>query len=290
LRNNGFIPASISVTPGQPDSKNSPVNPGKGPFYTRLNFKINGQAKFSAIVSALKHFYEDSLLHEVQVLSITKPGTARQGAGPDDLDVVMEVQALLVKDAEARTDLKPTFADKIQPPPVHADGRQYDDILKKNFFTGRNVAEQALSEDPKQVLGAVILTTVYWNGRRWEANFYDQAKGPVIDQAEGEKWEQRVNADTLQDLKVEDRYKRVVLTAKVVKVDDRLVVFQSKGKYYKLTTGDYLYPAIEHPLSDREIKDLGLTPLANAEAEKSPVAKTDPEKSPVEKDKEPSPD
>jgi hypothetical protein len=248
--------------------------------YTKLAYKVTGQAKLSAVVAMLKHFYEDSLLHEVQMLSLTKPGTARQGAGPDDLDVVLDVQTLLVKDAEARTALKPTFADKT-PPPMHADGRSYDDILKKNFFTGRNV-EQALSENPKEVLGAVRLTMVFWNGRRWEASFYDELKGGPGD-------ERLVNAN-VPDFTVFDRYEHVVLKVKVVKIEDRLLVFQANGKYYRLTTGDRLYPAIDKPLKDSEIKELGLTPLAAAEPEKSPVAKTDPEKSPVEKDKDNGPD
>jgi hypothetical protein len=286
LFNNGFLPASINITPQQPDSKGSPVIAGRGPVYTKLAYKVKGQAKLSSVVAMLKHFYEDNLLQEVHMLSITKPGTARQGASPDDLEIDMDVQALLVKDAEARTTLKPTFADKTAPS-MHPADRSYDDILKKNFFTGLAI-ERALKEDPKEVLSAVRLTTVYWNGRRWEANFYDELKGPKRDAVEGEKWEVRVNADTVQTLKVEDRYQHIVLDAKVVKVDDRLVVIQANGKYYKLTTGDNLHVATEKPLKDSEVKELGLTPLAAAEPEKAKVVKTAVEKSPAEESDPPS--
>ena len=99
------------------------------------------------------------------------------------------------------------------------------------------------------MLEAVRMTTLAHNGRRWEAYLYDQVKGGA---------EKRLNTLTVNDFVIKDRYGTAVLEGKVVHIDAKQMVFESGGKYYRLRCGDYLYPAVEHPLSASEVKPLGL--------------------------------
>jgi hypothetical protein len=51
-----------------------------------------------------------------------------------------------------------------------------------------------------------------------------------------------------------------MLQAKVIKVDEQYVVIQADGKYYRLQTGDFLYPATRKPISKSQLEELGITP------------------------------
>jgi hypothetical protein len=126
--------------------------------------------------------------------------------------------------------------------------RTYADLSAKNIFLG-TAAQTRLTEDRIAVLEAVRLTTLSHNGRRWEAYLYDQAKGGA---------EKRLNALTVTDFAIKDKYGTAVLEGKVVLIDERQLVFQSEGKFYRLRCGDFLYPAVEHPLTESEIKPLGV--------------------------------
>src|SRR5207249_4756535 len=111
------------------------------------------------------------------------------------------VEAIMVQGGEERATLLP--AGLPGAPRVLADPpRQYADIAKKNMFTGVDVGPTRDAEERREVLRFVRLTTLFDNGRRWEAYFYDQAKG-------GE--ERRVNAVTLNELTIRDRYDNPVL-------------------------------------------------------------------------------
>src|SRR4029077_6599883 len=84
-------------------------------------------------------------------------------------------------------------------------GRYYADLAGKNVFLGTGPAQARLTEDRIAVLGEVRLTMLAHNGRRWEAFLYDQGKG-------GE--DRRLNALTVTDFTVKDKYGEPVLTGK----------------------------------------------------------------------------
>jgi hypothetical protein len=185
----------------------------------------------------------------------------------------MIVEALMVAGAEERRTLLPgTLA---YPPTVLAKSREYDRLVKRNMFVGvaapseRNT-EQRVTEDRADVLRFIKLTTLYYNPdrRRWEASLYDQAAGPRRVEEEdddGNKtgevrliWERHLNTRTLTELKVQDRYRNTILDAKVVHIDERQLIFQADKHYFRLRCGDSLHPAIEKPLKDDEVRELGL--------------------------------
>ncbi len=250
LRRSGFNPATINITPRIVEN----AKPGQGraatarePLFTRLAFSVEGRARLEAITQALEEFYKTNLLHEVRTLSVqNRPGTAGARGRPGELFVNMTVEALMASGAEPRDSLSPSPDVKVHT--LAEPGRTYADAGAKNIFLG-TAAQSRLTEDRIAVLEAVRMTTLSHNGRRWEAYLYDQAKGGP---------EKRLNTLTVTDFVIKDRYGTTVLEGKVVHIDEKQLVFQSEGKYYRLRCGDFLYPAVEHPLSDSEVKPLGV--------------------------------
>jgi hypothetical protein len=257
LSDSGFARGSVQISPRQQAERGaaSPAAKKNPPPYDRLVFGVSGRASLEAVTRMLYEFYRTNLLHQVRTLTLSLPqrtgesGGGRRGVGRGDLDVNLTVEAIMVSGGEERTTLLP--AGLPGAPRVLADPpRVYPDIAKKNMFTGVDAAPTREGEERREVLRFVRLTTLFYNGRRWEGCFYDQAKG-------GD--ERRVNAFTLDELTVRDKFNNPVLEATVVLVDERQLIFRADGKFYRLHCGDFLYPAINNPLSDKEVKELGLS-------------------------------
>jgi hypothetical protein len=279
MRSSGFRADSIAVSHTQPDTKTKLNTPkGKEPTYERLAFGAAGKGTKDALVKMLAEFHKEPLLHQVRKLAVAvanpAAGGPRRGGPPVTeglLDVNLTVEALLVNGAEERASLKP--APLSYPPRVLAEpGRNYQMLAKRNMFAGytppRAEAPARVTEDRADVLRFIKLTTLYYNPDRdrWEASMYDQAAGPrrVEEQDEDGNtvkkvfWERQLNTRLLNELKVPDRYGNTVLDAKVVHIDERQLVFKVDNSYFRLRCGDALYPAIEQPLGEDDVKELGL--------------------------------
>jgi hypothetical protein len=250
LRRSGFNPATINITPRiVENTKPGQARTGaaRDALFTRLAFTVQGRARLEAVTQALEEFYKTNLLHEVRTLSVqNRPAAAGARGRAGELDVNMTVEALMASGADPRDSLAPSPDVKVRT--LAEPSRTYADLAGKNIFLG-TAASTRLTEDRIAVLEAVRMTTLSHNGRRWEAYLYDQAKGGA---------EKRLNALTVTDFVINDRYGTAVLKGKVVHIDEKQLVFESEGKYYRLRCGDYLYPAVEHPLSASDIKPLGL--------------------------------
>jgi hypothetical protein len=250
LRRSGFNASSISITPRVVENTKpgqSRTATGRDALFTRLAFTVQGRARLEALTQALEEFYKTNLLHEVRTLSVqNRPAAAGARGRPGELDVNMTVEALMASGAEPREALTPGPDVKAQA--LAEPYRTYADLAGKNIFLG-TAAQSRLTEDRVAVLESVRLTTLAHNGRRWEAYLYDQAKGGS---------EKRLNTLTVTDFAIKDKYGTTVLEGKVVHIDERQMVFRSDGKYYRLRCGDFLYPAVESPLSESEIKPLNL--------------------------------
>ncbi|HZY87348.1 MAG TPA: hypothetical protein VFE78_21105 [Gemmataceae bacterium] len=252
LRRSGFNAATINITPRVVENRTPGQNraaAAREPLFTRLAFTVQGRARLEAVEKALEELYKTNLLHEVRNLSVqNRPGpvgTLARGR-PGELDVNMTVEVLMASGAETREALTP--GTDVPARALAEPARTYADLAAKNIFLG-TAAQTRLTEDRIAVLEAVRLTTLSHNGRRWEAYLYDQAKGGA---------EKRLNALTVTDFAIKDKYGTAVLEGKVVLIDERQLVFQSEGKFYRLRCGDFLYPAVEHPLTESEIKPLGV--------------------------------
>ncbi len=303
LRDSGFNPATINVSPRPVDNKSSPTIAGKGPLYTKLQFNVTASASLAAVVKMMERFHHDPLLQEVHTLTLDKPQTTvrKDNTGkPEDLTVNMTIEALLVTNAEPRAELKPTFdtKDKLaQAGDLHGGDRNYEDIvIKKNIFNGYRPGGgggggPSLIEDRKEVLKEVKLTTVNRTRLgRWEATLYHQGQGER-DSESGLLVEHKLDDRVKTKFTINDRYENKVVAGEVALIDDHTIVIAVDGKYYRMVTGDFLSSALEKPLTDAEIKDLGLKPLVvKAEPEKEKDKKPEPEKSESAKKPEPKPE
>jgi hypothetical protein len=252
LSKSGFARDTISITARAPDRKGSPILSGKVPIYERLIFAVAGRTTLEGVVRMLYDFHRTHLLQHVHTLNVSLAGARGQWRGPPGtLTVTMNVEALVVTGGEERAALLPSALQS--PPRVLAEPeRRYGDMSAKHMFLGvaRKTAPR-LSEDRVEVLKFVRLTTLSHKGRRWEAYIYDLAKG-------GD--EIKLNARTVTEFVIRDKYDTTVLEGDVVYVDGEQMVFKSKGKFYRLRCGDFLYPAVNNPLSPKDLEALGLSP------------------------------
>jgi hypothetical protein len=277
MRSSGFRSDSIAISHAQPDTKTKLSTPkGKEPTFERLAFGVVGKGNKDAVVKMMAAFHKEPLLHQVRKLSVSMAAAGPAGAGrrggqaaEGTLDVNMTVEALLVNGAEERASLKP--APLSYPPRVLAEpGRNYQALAKRNMFTGVTPprVEAKTTEDRADVLRFVKLTTLYYDPDRdrWEGTMYDQAAGPRrIDEQDEDGnpvkkiiWEKKVNTRLLNELKVPDKYGNTVLEAKVVHIDEKQLIFKADKSFFRLRCGDALFPAIDQPLGEDDVKELGL--------------------------------
>jgi hypothetical protein len=288
LVRNGFAADTVVITPRPPERRFKPRG-GKDtgpPPQERLTFYVTGRAPFNSVVKMLDEFHRTNLLHQVRGLTLavveTPAGGAPRGGiavnrggrggfpnfgggmafrggfgnrgggggGVGPLNLTMTVDALVVRGAEERSTLLPKGL-KAKPRVLAEPGRRYADMAVKNMFTGTPASAPVQKEDRAEVLRFVRLTTLFYNGRRWEASLYDQAKG-------GD--EQKVNAVTLTEFAIYDRFNNQVLTGEVVYIDEEQMVFKAEGRHYSMKCGDFLYPAVTKPMTPAELEKLGISP------------------------------
>ncbi len=273
MRKSGLVGIDISnqevkevreaVPKGQVGTTKPPV------AYERVPFKITGQGQLDAVLRMFRDFHRTSALHQVRSFNLSLV-ERKDGEGDKKkkskslkgmLNVNMTVEALIVPGAEERSGLlpekMPTTARVLAEP-----SRDYDAITRKHPFLGiapvASVTETGSAretERAKDVLRFVRLTTICFNGRRWEAYVYDQGKGGP---------EKRVNADGLSEFSIRDRFGNDMLSGEVMLIDEEQVVFRAGGKFYRLRCGDYFQAAVQSPLSRSAVKKLGLDPDAKA--------------------------
>jgi hypothetical protein len=290
MRDSGFEPDSISITARAPErviGTGAAAKAKEQPF-ERLMFTAAGRSKLDGVVQMMHDFHRTNRLHEIRNLTVglanvptapstPSPGRNRGAAPPPSglLDVNLTIEALMVKDAKVRPGSIASASDgksRVLAEPA----RSYSDLTARNMFIGMQPIEKTvevdaaqnntLSEERRDVLRFVRLTTLSYNGRRWEAYLYDLAKG-------GD--ERRINSFTLDSFSILDQYQNSVLDAKVAAIDERNLVIKADNKYYRLHVGDFFAPAMEKPLTPEELKEFG---IKEEEKKEVPVKKEEPVK------------
>jgi hypothetical protein len=277
LRKSGFAAGSFSVVPKPTDNKTSPTIPGKGPIYTRLTFTVLAHGSLSNLVEALEGFYRTGLLHQVRNLTVQRPLTAGdQQQQQDGLDINLTVEALCVTGGGNRPYLLPNLEPRLvaldavaalrgapagvalaawaatpmgpEGPGILAQpGRNYESVAAKDIFHGEPQAE-AKGEDIV-VTRFVHLTDITRDGRRAEAFLYDRASNRKT----------RLRAEPGFDaFRVTNDAGETVVRGKVLRINERDVVFQADGKQYALHVGQSLEDAMRRPLSEEELRAMGV--------------------------------
>jgi hypothetical protein len=269
MRHHGFAAGAFSVTPRPPDSKSSPTLPGKKPIYTVLTFNVQAHAPVKKLVRALEDFYRTPLLHQIKKVSLIKPVTRRQDQAPDELDINLTVEALVVQGIEQRKHLLPLdrrllaaqlalIPAALRSPAALAanallaepDGgpfapnklahgnRDYAAIAAKDVFFGPPPPSPNTEReyDPARY---VYLTDITHNPRHSEAFLYDRLNN--------QKTRLRSNAAAWGSFSFGKKDETSV-QGKLVKIGERDVVLEVEGKFYAIHVGQNLEDALKKPL------------------------------------------
>jgi hypothetical protein len=140
LKKSGFD--SVSVIDKKPENKSTPqfklkgvVTKGKDmSVYTRLQFDVDAKGNLASLIKWMEQYYKLQLLHQIKNLTIMRPINPRQDSKPNELDIKMTIEALVLDNAEQRKTLEP--ATPVNLPPVLAPGRDYASIAGKDLFYG----------------------------------------------------------------------------------------------------------------------------------------------------------
>jgi len=277
LRQSGFVEgASTVLAPKEANTKSSPTLPGrKEPIYTRLEFTVRGQAELASIAGFLNRFYQTPLLHEIKTINIQRPQTVTQAQRPNDLDVNLTIEALIIAGVDNRPQLLPNISKRVLlvdavaamqggmaglgmagwaagpagplgPEVLAEPSREYDAIASKNVFFGRRPVTPKVNVDVREF---VYLTDITRTDLKLEAWLYDRYNGI----------KKRLRASAgFSDLKIKDSQGEMLIDGVVVRIDERDVIFRVGKKYYSLHVGQNLASALEKPLKEEQIKSLGL--------------------------------
>ncbi len=267
---------TVSVTPGTTGRAAPTTAQGKAkePPFEQLTFVAVGQGKMDDVVRTMRAFHRTPLLHHIRTVSLDLVGDKGGKKVDGLLEMTLTIDALLMPGAEDRTGLEPkalaitprvlAYDPKLEDRPE----RNYLVMNKRNMFTGfvptpppvvRKDPEtpKVVTEDKVEVLRFVRLTSLSWDTERdrWEACLRDQGKGGR---------EKQLNTGTRDEFTITDKDDNTMLEAKVVMIEEQFMVILTEGKYYRLRSGDFLYPAIRSPLSKAELKAMGITPDESA--------------------------
>jgi hypothetical protein len=287
LIDSGF-PASTTISPKSPE-KSSVLTVDKKPVYTRLPFVVVTRANLDNLVQMLERFYRTPLLHQIKSIQVSRASTsglqAQQGT-QFDLDIHLTVEALVVAGAADRfhpQDALLPAVDKrlftmdlvaglrhapalglvlwaagptgpLGPRVLAEPSRHYAAITKKNIFFGSSALDRP---DVVQVARYVHLTDITRNNTRTpprcEAFFYDRYNGRMT----------RLRAEPGFDaFRILDNDGETLVRGRVIRLEDRELIFEAEDKYYVMHVGQDLDQALKRPLSTSQLRDLGLSTVA----------------------------
>jgi hypothetical protein len=283
LLQSGFEGNTTTVIPSRGDNnKTAPTLPGKKePIYTRLNFTVSADGELADLADFLERFYRTPLLHEIKKIDIRRPltpltdlGSQRQSANA--LHMEINIEALILAGADHRKQLLPAVdwnlagmdiltnlsnspgglitavcalspAGPLGPPILAIPTRRYGSIAAKDIFFGPTVVEQVAEKI--EATEFVYLTDITQTGNKAEAWLYDRYNNSKT----------RLRASTGFDaFRIRDSKGETLVQGKVIRIDDRDLIFQAGDKYYSIHVGQNLLETLKHPLDPSQLKELGL--------------------------------
>lgn len=278
LRQCGVPGGSFTVTAQPIDAKSSPAITGKGPVYTKLPFAVQAHADLGVVVAILEKFYKTGLLHQIRNLQIQRPLTTSQGQRQGELDLTMRVEALIVAGTEPRAYLVPHIDRRLLaahlaatmqrgpaalayvpwivgptgplgPGLLAEPPRQYATIASKNIFTGPPLppATPEPTGDEVEVTQFVHLTDITHNALRSEAFLYDRYNNRKT----------RLRAEPgFDSFRVQDGEGETLLRGRVIRIDQRDLVFRVDENYYSIHVGQSLEEVLKSPLKPDQLKEI----------------------------------
>jgi hypothetical protein len=223
----------------------------KEPFYTPLKFTVTGRTDLSHLLQLLSNFYSQPLLHRIQVVSITRPkGSSNPKSGDAahssrDLEISLDIEALIVKGTPPRETILPTTAVEVRnlarPP------SEYMAMDKSNIFYGPPPPPPKVSEgaDPA---ASVKLTSITTN--------LEGDRMVTLCDADQNMW--LLYPDRKKDPKdifeIKNKNDAVKYQGEVTRVDSADIVFRVGEKYYSMHIGNSVAEAMRKPLTEAQVK------------------------------------
>lgn len=279
-RDSGFSGVSFIITPRPVDDKTAKVPSKKDPIYKRLTYEVQARGELAAIVDFLERFYRTGLLHEIKKIQIQRQSTATATTQQPANELVMNltIEALSLAGVPARKSLLPTISTRLAAldvvtvlqggpagialvpwavgptgplgPQLLADPpREYAAVAGKDIFFGPPNATPQQRADFVDVTQFVYLTHIYRVKEKAEAWLYDRYKNKPTRLRESAGF---------NSFRVVDTQGETQVIGRIVRLDDRDVIFRANDRYYALHIGDSLGDALKRPLKQDELVNLGL--------------------------------
>ena len=125
--------------------------------------------------------------------------------------------------------------------------RQYGSIAAKDVFFGPTMVEQVAEKI--EATEFIYLTDISRTGSKAEAWLYDRYNNSKT----------RLRASTgFDSFRFRDSKGETLVQGKVIRIDERDLVFRAGEKYYSIHVGQNLLDTLKHPLDSSQLKELGL--------------------------------
>lgn len=273
-----FAPGGFNVVPRKLEiAAGNQAARGKKPAFVKLSYTITGHGTLVNLVDFMHKFYEKPLLHQIKSVVIHVPETNRQDQNqrPDELDLTVEVEALVVDGAKPRDVLlaKDAPPAKVLSPDKERD---YAKLTQKNIFFGNRAMDTGpRSTPPAEITQYVRLTTIWENvtDHKLEAWFRDLA-------AANPDLEVRMRVEPGFDkFVIRDAKGDIMVEGFVARIDQpgREVIFRVGEKFYRVHMGESVLSSMRRELSESEVKTLGLVKETPTQKTSAPTEKKDSE-------------
>lgn len=250
--------------------------PGKKSSHKVLTFNIRAKGEAGQLGKALAAMQRAPLLHRVKTLTVDRMDTSVGKDASNRLTISMVVEALIVGGTPKEGTLSPSELDLAKL--TSASGpRQYADVQRRNLFVGKIPppppprTEEVAEEGPAVPEHVRLVSTNPLAREAHLRNLLASVRTP----------EMRVRSiprsgyDTFRIM--DEDYSRVLVKAKVLRVDHRDVYFQVSDWVYGIHVGQTVADAMRSPLSDERVEELGLAKLFDPnwgkEEKKAPTPK-----------------
>jgi len=248
---------------------------------------VQAQGDLSSLVRFMEKFYKTGLLHEIKTISLRRPLTATgPQQRPNELDINLTIEALVLAGADQRPYLLPAIdrryvvidavstlrrlpdlamvvaaAGPTGPPgpqELAQPARNYGSIAAKNIFYGAVPTRDPVERDRTDVARYVYLTDITRNESKTEAFLFDRYNN--------KKTRLRASAG-FDSFKIYNTQGDTLVSGKVVRIDDRDVVFRYNDKLYSIHVGQNLHDAMAKPIKEEPAKKPEPGPEKTTESE-----------------------
>jgi len=238
--------------------------------HTVLTYQVKAKGNLASVVKAFDKLQRTPVLHRVKGWTLGRQESSAKDPTKDNLTVQMTIEAMIVAGTKPgyEASLKP---DTSLPLPTPNNLRRYSDIAQKNIFLGL-IDSKAPPPDvtAEEEIIAEHVRLVYTDPTTQEAflrTLIFQVPETRVRSKKGSGY------DTFRIMN-ENRSK-VLVQAKVLRIDQRDMYFQVKEDVYGIHIGYTMAEAMRRPLSDAELARLELTSLVQEYDPKTDAKKTD---------------